>query len=82
MLVTHEFQVRALCPVNDLLDHYTVRLTVREIVPVEEILTFVDTLIEIREYQENITQRIASRFNGTAVSVGTHSGVTTTCECP
>lgn len=78
MKAVHEFIVIARCPVNDQVDVYRATLTLDRQVDVETIL---DTAAEYRGqsvYQEDLTQQLAYEFGGTVVTVGNHSGVTTT----
>ena len=81
MMVTHELEITCKCPVDDTLDRYHVMVSVNRVLPVEDIIAAVADLPP-REYQENLTDRLARVLGARVVSVGIHSGVTTRCYCP
>lgn len=79
MRVTHVFALQCRCPVDNLTDTYEVTLTIDRLVKVEQILDYAATFADQTLYQENLTELLAEKFDGKVVTVGTHSGVRTTC---
>jgi len=78
MLVRHEFQIEATCPVDGKPDLYDAVLETTCLVYVEDILA---ALIEVRSLkvpQERLTADLARKLGGTLTTVGYHSGVKTT----
>lgn len=78
MKVTHEFEVRALCPVDGSEDVYAAKFTTHTIVPVEEILSKAAMFAGLHLYQETLTRLLHDELGETVTTVGTHSGVVTT----
>ena len=79
MKVTHEIEVRGLCPVDLSFDVYQVKISSMKIVKVEEIISVVNAL-KWPLYQEEMTQKLAEELQCSVCSVGYHSGVKTTVE--
>lgn len=79
MKVTHEIEVRGICPVDLSLDVYQVKISSMRIVQVEDIISVVNDL-KWPLYQEEMTQQLAEKLKCSVCSVGYHSGVKTTCE--
>lgn len=79
MHVTHELTINARCPKDDAFDHYAVTVETDRTVAVEDILKAAKDLPE-KIFQEEITQRLAEALSCKVRTVGTHSGVKTTCS--
>jgi hypothetical protein len=82
--VTHQFQVRALCPVDGSEDAYEAEFTTNSIVPVETLLAAAAKFSGQVIFQEELTRQLFNEFHtvwrvgGRLATVGTHSGVVTT----
>lgn len=81
MQVTHEFDMRSVCPVNGATDWYHVTIHLDRLVMVEEIIECASAFGEKRLFQEEITQRLAIQFKARVITYGNHSKVRTRCEC-
>ena len=79
MKVTHEIEVRGICPVDLSFDVYQVKISSMRIVQVEDIISVVNAL-KWPLYQEEMTQQLAEKLKCSICSVGYHSSVKTTCE--
>ena len=79
MIVTHDFELTATCPVDGTLDRYDVRVAVTRTLPVEEILEAVKGAPQ-KAYQEEITAHLAKVLGARVTTRGTHSGIVTTCS--
>jgi len=80
MNVRHELTIGGLCPVDGSADTYAITVEANRVVRVEDILRTAEELPRPL-YQEEVTQSLASRLRCRVTSVGTHSGVVTTCVC-
>jgi len=79
MLCRYEFQLSAVCPVDQSADHYAVTVSTSHEIRVEKLLAFALTFRLVAATQEVITEQFAAAFPGATVStVGYHSGVRTT----
>jgi hypothetical protein len=79
MRVTHELTLTRLCPVDDGIDHYRVRIETTRLLTVEKIYAAIGGLPE-KEYQERLTVLLAAALDAKVTTIGFHSGVKTTCE--
>lgn len=78
MRVTYEMEFSRLCPVNEAIDHYELKVEAARIVKVEDILAAVDALPD-KAFQEDITTTLAAKLGCAVTTIGYHSGVKTTC---
>lgn len=82
MMTTYEFTVTATCPANGSRDEYKFTMDFAGMLRVEGIFDTISLLTAQPIYQEHLTQKIHDAFEAQqTVSVGTHSGVKTTCIC-
>ena len=83
MTVTHEFELRAVCPVDSYEDLYAVTLRIERLVQCEEVLKAARGVAGKGEvYQEELTQKLADTLGGEVTTKGFHRcGVTTTVTC-
>lgn len=84
-MTKHEFVAKALCPVNGSVDVYAVTVQTVFDVKVEDILAAAKIMEGERIFQEDFTRRLFSALSAFGVivtTVGTHSGVRTTCQIP
>jgi hypothetical protein len=79
MRVEHVFQLKAVCPVDERIDEYTVTVTIDRLVKIEDMLGFAQAMGSRPVFQEDLTRLLADRLDGKVVTVGMHSGVRTTC---
>lgn len=77
MQIEYTFEAECSCPVDGLPDVYAVTLHTSRVIPVENILSALETLREERVFQEEFTQRLHRILNCRVTSEGSHSGVTT-----
>ncbi len=82
ILTKHSLTVEANCPVDDeALDVYEVTVETHQMITVESILAAVKHLTTGKPlYQEDLTRRLSRTLQARVITVGEHSGVTTTCE--
>jgi len=79
MLCRYEFQLTAVCPVDESADHYAVTVSSSREIRVERLLEFALTFRQAAATQEVITARLAAEFpSATVETVGYHSNVRTT----
>lgn len=77
MLARHTIAMSALCPVDDLPDHYEVTVETARVVKVEDILAAIEPYRERKAFQEEITIELAKRLRCKVTTIGFHSGVRT-----
>ena len=88
MQVTHEFETRGTCPIDNSVDHYSVTVTLfrncaspANIVTVEEILSKCTALLTSPCFQEDFTWRLADYLKASVSTQCYHAaGVHTTCH--
>ena len=81
MIVTkHTLTVEANCPVDDTLDVYHVTVETHRQINAEDILIAIRGLTTRAIYQEELTRLLSDNLQAKVITVGEHSGVTTTCE--
>lgn len=68
------------CPVDGSADRYDLVVETERVVPVEHIFEAIDTATREPIFQEDLTRALADLLGCRVVTVGTHSGVKTTCE--
>jgi hypothetical protein len=74
---------RAICPIHKVRDQYELTVESPQLIMVEEILEYVESLATVEETQEEITATIAQHFAGcTVTTTGNHSGVKATVTAP
>lgn len=77
MVCTYTFTLRCKCPVNpEVLDVYAVEVVSNEMIEVENLLAL---KWPDPQFQEDITQSIANRFDARVTTTGSHSTVHTVC---
>lgn len=81
MINTYEIEMTCVCPVDDLPDVYSLTVTARRVIPVEDILKAVSEFREKKMYQEDLCQSLHRRINACCVLVGYHSGVRVRSQC-
>lgn len=83
MKCTYELKMKARCPSNpQITDEYDVVVDVDRMIVVEELLATLGHYLEEAIYQEDITARLARKFNCKFTLTGYHSGIKTTCIAP
>jgi hypothetical protein len=79
MNVVHELMFSRRCPVDDAQDRYELLVEATWLVKVEDILAAVKALPE-KAFQEELTTKLAAKLGCRVTTIGTHSGVKTTCS--
>ena len=82
MRVEHTLTVTAVCPVDGLLDVYTLTVRTSRVVKVEDLLATVARLAGKPLFQEELTQAMHRALACEVETVGCHSGVMTRVVCP
>lgn len=80
ILTKHSLTVEANCPVDDTLDVYSVTVETTRLIEVEEILSKITGITRRPIHQEDFTRLLAKLLQAKVITVGEHSGITTTCE--
>ncbi len=78
MKVTHEFTMRAVCPVDGKSDLYAVTVETDRLLKIEDILGEISAAAEEPDFQENITVDLARRLGAHVTTIGVHTGIKTT----
>jgi NADPH-dependent 7-cyano-7-deazaguanine reductase QueF len=78
MRCTYETNMKCRCPVNDSIDHYAVSIEAWRMIQVEELLEVVGGFNDRCDFQEKITQELATTLRCNVTTIGFHSGVKTT----
>ena len=84
-MTKHEFEATAICPVDGSTDRYQVTVQTVDDVHVEVLLDAAKALSDKRIIQEEFTRQLFAAIcnHGVVITtVGTHSGVRTTCTMP
>jgi hypothetical protein len=81
MRVTHSLTVRAICPVDQKPDVYTLIVRTTGLLPVEKILEAVESLTKVPTFQEDLTQALHRALACEVETQGSHSGVFTVVVC-
>lgn len=81
MIVEHQLEITAVCPVDRKPDVYSCLIRCRRVLPVEDILAAVKDLGSEPIYQEDLTQRLHRRLACEVETIGFHSGVRTRVVC-
>lgn len=81
MRVEHRLEVVAICPVDGLLDVYTMTVRASRVIKVEDILTAAETFASLKLFQEELTQRMHRAIACEIETIGYHSGVMTRVVC-
>lgn len=72
----YKIEFTAKCPNNGIIvDKYKLTLKTNELIEVEKIISYLETLQQESLFQEDLTKTIAEHFNCTAKIVGCHFNV-------
>lgn len=84
-MTKHEFDATAICPVDGSVDRYQVTVQTVMDVHVEKLIAAAKMLADKRIIQEEFTRQLFAavcEYGVILTTVGTHSGVRTTCVMP
>lgn len=80
MKVTYHLTVECNCPVDNLPDAYGCRITSYKPIPVEHILSVVQSYKDVFIFQEDLTENLSRLLKASVITEGYHSGVKVTVE--
>lgn len=78
MTYIYETEMTCTCPVDGSKDRYLVTLQSDVMIQVETLLKELKQFENMEDFQEGVTDALASKFNCRVTTIGMHSGVKTT----
>lgn len=80
IIVRHKAMVHARCPVDDSWDYYEVEICADGLVTVEQIQHVLNQVRGEKDFQENITAKIAEKLGTQVITRGRHGTIDSQVE--